>query len=200
MEHDRKRVNTKLSAQVINCLEILEIEDHYSLPKMKTVRKKFLKIVKSKHPDGEGNEEDFVELLEAKEWLMNYLKINSPMEDTEDEEERLVRQEFELANIHKINTDSVTIYVPTAHVASWNTAFEKKYGPPAILPVKKGAGPTQFKTQNGIAVTIWRKEQSAKSTMLIQGRDEYLDFTRHTLPMIFNSFHVMWKVTGMIQF
>ena len=65
--------NNKMNAQVINYMEILEFEKFEELPKMKEVRRKFLKIVKAKHPDGgQGTEEDFVELLEAKEFLMNY--------------------------------------------------------------------------------------------------------------------------------
>ena len=60
--------SNQMNAQVINAMQILEIENLDVVPLMKTVKKKFLKLVKAKHPDGGiGCEADFVELLEAKE-------------------------------------------------------------------------------------------------------------------------------------
>ena len=99
-----------MNAQVISSMQILEIEDMSRLPQMKTVRKKFLKLVKAKHPDGGiGSEEDFVELLEAKEFLMNHIKHINTCDDNEDEEEALCRQEYDMANIEKMNSESVTV-------------------------------------------------------------------------------------------
>ena len=80
-------------------MQILEIEDLTKIPLMKTVRDRFLKLSKIKHPDkGVGNHTDFTELLEAKEYLMNHIKINKPHE-TEDQEEVLTRREYDAANI-----------------------------------------------------------------------------------------------------
>ena len=57
-----------MNAQVISSMQILEIEDMSRIPLMKMVRKQFLKFAKAKHPDGGvGTEEDFVELLDAKD-------------------------------------------------------------------------------------------------------------------------------------
>ena len=63
---------------------------------MKKVRRNFLKLVKSKHPDGgEGTKEDFIELFEAKDFLLNYINNNPGTQESkeqEDEEENLIRQ------------------------------------------------------------------------------------------------------------
>ena len=73
------RCNNKMSPQVISCFKILMIEDLENVPQMKTIQRKFLKMVEAKPPDGGcGTEEDFVELFEAKEFLLNYLKTNCP--------------------------------------------------------------------------------------------------------------------------
>ena len=42
----------------------------------------------------------------------------------------------------------------------------------------------QFKTEGGISITIWNKKKD-KSTMLIDGKEGYLDFTENVLPQIF---------------
>ena len=92
----------KLSAGAVNSMRILEFSDLINLPLMKTVRKKFLRLVKAKHPDGGiGSEEDFVELQEIKDFLLNYIKNNQSGSDPEDEEESLIRGVFEEANIQK---------------------------------------------------------------------------------------------------
>ena len=101
----------KMNAQVVNCLKILEFNDIDVVPMMKQVKKKFLRLVKAKHPDGGiGTEEDFIELFEAKEFLMNFIKLNHPLNEDEekDDEELLARKEFDLANITKLNKDSVS--------------------------------------------------------------------------------------------
>ena len=86
--------SSTMNAQVVNFMQILEIDDLSIVPLMKTVRKKFLKLAKFKHPDGgQGSEADFIELLEAKEFLMNHIKLNQP-ENLDDKEESLTRREY----------------------------------------------------------------------------------------------------------
>ena len=122
---EEKRNNSKLTAQLVNYLRILEIEDEVNIPKVKYVRKQFLKLSKLKHPDkGTGTSEDFAELLEAKEFILNYLKTNFPNEYNDDEEEVLAKEEYTIANIEKINIDSVTIYIPTNHVRAWMNTLD----------------------------------------------------------------------------
>ena len=123
-----KRNSSKLSAQLINYLRVLEIEDEQAIPKMKLVRRQFLKLSKSRHPDkGNGTNEDFVELLEAKKFILNYLKTNYPNENEDDEEELLAKEEYSIANIEKINADSVTVLIPTNHVIAWKITLEKNF-------------------------------------------------------------------------
>ena len=62
MNQERRRPNIKVSAELVNYLRILEIEDVSSIPKMKTVRKQFIKLSKARHPDkGMGSSEDFAD-------------------------------------------------------------------------------------------------------------------------------------------
>ena len=94
------RMDSKLNAQVVNCMKLLELEKLDELPLMEEVCKQFLKLVKAKHPDGGfRTKENFVEIMEAKEFLMNYLKNNRlEYDQKEDEEEALFRKEYDLAN------------------------------------------------------------------------------------------------------
>ena len=67
---------------------------------MKRVKKRFLKLVMAKYPDGGiGCEADFVELLKAKEYMMHFIKTNRPEENEEDEDETLSRNDFDEANM-----------------------------------------------------------------------------------------------------
>ena len=120
--------------------------------------------------------------MEAKEYLFNHIKNNKP-QDKEDEEETLVRKEYEIANLDKIN--SVTIILPTNHVQAWRDFIEENYGKPIPLPVKLTPAPLQYKTDEGVAITSWFKERNNKSTIIIQGRTEYLKFAKTTLPKLF---------------
>ena len=147
-----------MNAQVISYMQVLEIENLASVPLMKTVKRKFLKLAKVRHPDGGvGSEADFIELLEAKEYLMNHIRLNKPQEDESAVEETLTRREYQLANIEKINKDSVTIYVPSNHVQAWRDILEEKFGQPTHLPVKLTPAPLQYKTEGGISITSWYK-------------------------------------------
>ena len=174
-----------MSAQLVNYLRILEIEEE-TIPKMKIVRKQFLKLSKLKHPDkGLGSSEDFKELLEAKEFVLNFLKTNCPYVNEDDEEEKLAREEYTNANIEKINIDSVTVFIPTGHVQAWKTVLDKNYGAVLNLPTKYGASPVQFKTEAGVSITVWVKEKSIRSTLLIEGQENYLNFASKQLPKVF---------------
>ena len=134
----------KMSAQVLNYMQILEIEDLSRVPLMKTVRERFLKLSKIRHPDkGVGSAADFAELLEVKEFLFNHIKISKVNKDIEDQEENLVRKEYEAANIEKINSDSVTGFVLTSHMTYWREVLERNFGPPILLPTKHADPPLQ---------------------------------------------------------
>ena len=152
MDQDKKRTNNKLIAQVLNCMKILEFDDLEKIPMMKEVRKKFIRLVKAKHPDGgNGTEEDFIELFDAKEFLMNYIKVNFPVQVDIDEEETLARKEFDSANIENINEDSVTVFIPSYHVSTWRKCLSERYGDPRTLPTKHGVKPIQFKTDDKVS-------------------------------------------------
>ena len=111
--------------------------------------------------------------------------------DKEDIEESLCRQEYELANIEKINQESVTVFVPTTHVSSWRKVLEDSYGPPILLPIKHGSPPFQFKTDEGVSITSYMRAttfkagKATKSTILVQGRSSYIKFAQVTLPSLF---------------
>ena len=76
-----------------------------------------IRLVKAKHPDeGIGSEINFVELLEAKEFLMNFLKLNNQEVIFDNEEETIARMEYEEANIEINNVESVIVFIPTVHI------------------------------------------------------------------------------------
>ena len=167
-------------------MQVLEIEDTTRIPLMKTVKRQFLKLAKAKHPDGGlGTDADFVELLEAKEFLLNHIKHNKPNEDDQDLEEKLARKEYDLATIEKLNKDSVTIFIPTHHVQAWRVVLEENFGKPITLPVKLTPAPVQYKSMDGVAITSWYKEKVIRSTILIQGRASYLKFAKVEFPKLF---------------
>ena len=141
---------------------------------MKEVKRKFLKLAKEKHPDGgKGNNEDFVELLNAKETLMKFIQKHIKEDEVTDEEKIVTRKEYKLANMEKLNTDSVTIHIPTIHVSAWVEVLTEELGLPTMLATRSGPQPKQFRTSNGICLTIWHKIKKEKSTMLIQGSTGY---------------------------
>ena len=148
------RPTSNLNAQVLSYMQVLEIEDTTIVPLMKTVRKKFLKHAKARHPDRRlGSEPDFVKLLEAKEYLFNHKRHNKPQEDKEDKEETRVSKEFKLADLEKINKDSATLTLSTAHVHAWRLVLEEKSVSTLILPVRLTPAPAQCKTKDGISIT-----------------------------------------------
>ena len=70
------------------------------------------------------------------------------------------------------------------HSDAWRTVLEKNYGQAISLPTKYGTSPVQYKSE-GVSITVWKKEKQSKSTILIQGRENYLNFASKQLPRLF---------------
>ena len=167
------------------------------LPKMKELRKQYLKLSLLRHPDkkstGSGSDELFQELLNAYDFIGNLIK-NCKNTDIDEEEEQ-ARREFEESNFEKVNKTSVTIKIKTQHVKAWGKVFEEKYGCPVDISeaqnTKQWRVPYKLDDESSevIKVKIWNLVSKEKSTMLIQGEHlkQYLNisFAEKVIPKLF---------------
>ena len=166
------------------------------LPKMKEVRKQYIKLSLLRHPDKKltGSDELFNELGFAYEFIGNLIQnsVNTEI----DEEEEQARKEFRESNLEKVNKTSVTIKIKTEHVKAWWKVFEEKYGSP--IDISEAQSTKQWKVPykldeesfGVIKVKIWDLAHKEKSTMLIQGEHmkQYLNisFAEKVIPKLFN--------------
>ena len=121
--------------------------------------------------------------MNAYKALCNYIDKNVPQENDGDEEETLARKIYKETNVEKINKNLVTIQIPSAHADAWENVLTAKYGPSAKDNSKTDNG-KQFDTNNGIHIKIWKKKKFV-STMLIDGKKEYLTFAHNVLPQLY---------------
>ena len=90
----------KLSREATKNLRVLEFPEDV-LPKMKELRKRYLELSLTRHPDKEtGTDEDFQELLNAY-MAIGKLIEKSRNQDINDEEEDDARKEFKESNVEK---------------------------------------------------------------------------------------------------
>ena len=99
-------------------LETLGLESG-KVPKMKEVRKQFLKLANIRHPDKpNGTDELMKELLNAYQKVGKFLEEMKP-EDMNDEEEMSAREQFKQFNFSNINKNSVSMAIFSIHRAGW---------------------------------------------------------------------------------
>ena len=97
-----------MDSETRSLLRVLGLPEE-RLPKMKELRKQYLKLSLLRHPDKKltGSDELFQELLYAYEVIGNLIQ---KCENTDkDEEEEQARKEFRESNFEKVNKTSVTI-------------------------------------------------------------------------------------------
>lgn len=168
------------------------VEGH--IPKIKEIRKAYHRLSKEKHPDKhpEANDEErktyeqeFQELLNSYNNAAEYVLNNKREENEEevDEEENTAREEFTEVNIVKINTFSVTISIPTHHIRGWENTFKNKFG--IYKDQTESNNGMQYKTEKGVNIKLWEKKGETKSTMLIDGKNQYIDFVFNEIPLMF---------------
>ena len=166
-----------LSEAVKKSLEIFQLD---KVPKMAVLRAKYMELCIERHPDKGGSNEQFQQLLEAKEILSKYIEENIPT--TNDVEEIFARRQFKECNEVKINKSSVTIKYPSKYSDHYENILTKKYGQPNDNTETSNG--KKFTVLEGIYITVYRKP-GLESTLLIQGNQKLFEFVKETIPGIF---------------
>ena len=105
-------------------------------------------------------------------------------EECYDEWEESIRNEFKEMNFTTINSQSVTIKVPTIHVHKWEQVFNDNFG----LPIDRSNNGKQYKTPQNVSITLWMKQKDELSTILINGAKNYLKFAIDEIPRLYQEF------------
>ena len=117
-----------INEEVRKNLSVLGLKVSTELPKLKVVRAAFLRKSKEFHPDKNVNigerkakelEEKFKVLLQAYKELADFITQNQNEDLEKDEEEELVRKEFNEMNFININKQSVVVKIPSDHAEAW---------------------------------------------------------------------------------
>ena len=185
-----------MNSEVSEALELLGYGAHIQLPTLQEVRKQFFKCARRNHPDKnsdadiktrEEREETFKKLLNSYNILAEAI-LESDHADTDDEdydddsdtedqgydEIEFNKEEFEEVSMHSTNIRSVTIKIPTIHADAWKDIFQEQFGIKSDRTSSSNG--IQFKTAEGVSITLWKKMTEDKSTILIDGKKGYLNF------------------------
>ena len=94
-------------------------------------------------------------------------------------------------NFVKINLQSITIEIPSAHAEAWEQILDEEFK----IKVDRSeiSNGIQYKSEKGISVTLWKKKADKVSTLLINGRKEYLTFVKEEIPKLYR------KVDGKVN-
>ena len=145
--------------------EYLSVMGFEKLPKLKEVRRRFLELCILTHPDKQGSEEKFKELVKAKQELVKYI-LNRPTEEKEDEEEEITRRMMKVFSFFHINKKSVTIKYPTKFSERIETVMTRRFGPSDDKSSSKNGN--KFTTTSGVFVTSYVKHGEELSTLHVQ--------------------------------
>ena len=193
-----------INKELKDLLVILGFEkESNKLPLMKELRRNFLKLSLVKHPDkAGGNKSDFQELSNAYEVLAKAIQ-ETRQEDLNDDEETIARNLFKETNIEKINLFSVTVSILTTQADLWEKVLIDEYGEPNEgkdkANGKKFTVVKNVKDENDesipiIYVTLWKKEKSGRSTLLIDAKRKQstsIDYVQSILPTLFRKVLVL---------
>ena len=117
-----------MTTQTRNLLLIMGFEETKSLPTMKCLRQKFIKLAVERHPDKGGSDEKFKELYEAYEILGKL--IDSQIITEEDKDEIEARRMFREEIWEEVNTKSITLKVHKQDGESWESILKENFGEP----------------------------------------------------------------------
>ena len=81
------------------------------------------------------------------------------------------------------NTKSVTIKIPTNHADAWKAVLEEQIGIKGDR--SKNSNGIQYKTESGVSITLWKKFKEEESTILIDGKKDYLDFAENEIRKLY---------------
>jgi len=107
----------------------LQIMGLSSVPQMKELREKFLQKCFDCHPDKGGTDDQFQELLEAKNAISQFILDNIP-EDLVDNDEALARRESAEVNIVKFNKICISIKFPSKYSEIYDICLQRRYAEP----------------------------------------------------------------------
>ena len=118
-----------------DCKELLEIlgfpkNKLQKIPKIKEIRKQFLKLAKVRHSDKPtGSDKDMKKLLYA------YNKVGKMVEameneDPDDQDEETARDQFKQFNFSNLNKNSISMFIYTMHVEGCEKTLTEQYGVP----------------------------------------------------------------------
>ena len=186
-----------MNTEIQELLEILGFSnnDRQKMPKMKDVRKQFLKLAKIRHSDKPtGNDHDMKILLEAYKRIGKIIEAED-IEDPNDEEEEKARDLFQQFNFSNVNKNSISMLIYTIHVQGWERTLTEKYGVPNDNSATRNGKKwtiKSFEASNKIGsvfIQIWNKYPQERSTMLIQAEKCFLSlsisFFQQEIPKLF---------------
>ena len=129
-----------LSEEMREYFEVLDLHNFNRCPKMKEVKTAYFLKSKNLHPDKHMSENKQVQkefeekfkilhnaYTKVSNYIMEYFTSNEDTEK-EDEEERLVKEEFENINLVKINQGSITLSIPKDHTKFWKEGLKENMG------------------------------------------------------------------------
>ena len=127
---------------------------------------------------------------------------DTQQEDPNDDEETVARNLFKETNIEKINMYSVTVSILSTQAASWEKILTAEYGEP--IEGKDKANGKKFTIEKNVKdddesipiiyVTLWKKEKSPRSTLLIDAKRNQstsIDYVQNILPTMFKKVLLM---------
>ena len=118
--------------EVFEDLKTLGFKEYEKLPKLKDVKKSYYEMAKALHPDKHMDEDENVkkEFEEKFKILMNAYKrlslfiLKNTSSNENDDEENLIRKEFESMNVVTMNQNSVKLSIPKSHTSFWREVFQ----------------------------------------------------------------------------
>ena len=190
-----------ISEEIREDIKVLGFKETKNLPKLKDMKKAYYDMAKALDPDKHMDEDEKVKKQYEEKFkvLTNayrrvsifILKNTNKSED--DEEENLIRKEFESMNVIIMNQNSVKLSIPKAHSSLWREVFEDKFGSPKDQSATSTG--VEFKTQNGVSITLWEKKKAKESTILISGpKSQYLNFVDKDITKLFEE--VLYKAAN----
>ena len=78
------------------------------------------------------------------------------------------------------------VNIQTIHVEQWEMILTRNYGHP--IDRSSSNNGKQFRTLEGVTITIWEKARETHSTMLVSGNKSYLKFAISEIPRLFREF------------
>ena len=199
---------TKMDSEIFEAFQMLGFDEIDQFPTLQEVRKGFFDCARRYHPDKnidsdentkEEREEIFKKLLNAytlvsETIIESYSTENEEGDEDEDDSDydtedqgfdeiEFEKEEYKEVNMFSTNTKSVTYKIPTIHADAWKAVLGEQIG--IKCDRSKSSNGIQFKTLSGVSITLWKKIKEEESTILIDGKKDYLDFAENEIRKLY---------------